>query len=179
MLTLLQDNIFNVDIILKLVHNAMKVIDDRVQSSSSSDFILVGGPDAFGVPYWYYGFILLLLKELLNTNVVLLTQAEIWKKEGLDPEASNSNNISSRRSSNSSDSDIINDNTNRNQDQQMHMDFPNHTILHPPPFPSPEAIACIIYLSDSEEHCGATHIFPRLSEYEQLYQWPYSNMPGF
>lgn len=172
---LLLDNIFNVDI----VHNAVKEIDDRVQSSSSTDFTSIGGPDALEFPTGMPSLdslsidrsLITIMKELLNTNEVLLAQAETWKKVGLEPETSKSN---TSRSDSSCSSSLFS-----NQDQRMHMDFPNHTILHPPPFHSPEAVACIIYLSNSDECGGATHIVPRLSEDDELYQWPYSNMPGF
>ena len=176
---LLLDNIFNVDI----VQNAVKEIHDRVQSSSTSDFTSIGGPDALEFPTGMSSLdslsidrsLITIVKELLNTNEVLLTQAETWKKVGIDPEISSD---SSTSSGSSSSSGVI-DNTFNNQDQRMHMDFPNHTILHPPPFHLPEAVACIIYLSNSDECGGATHIVPRLSEDDELYQWPYSNMPGF
>ena len=85
------------------------------------------------------------VQELLNRSEIRLSQAETWKKIGL-----------------SIDNDAINaDVTFSNQDQRMHMDFPNHTLLHPPPFDEPEAVACIIYLSDSMECGGATHIVAR------------------
>lgn len=85
------------------------------------------------------------IQELLNQSEIRLSQAETWKKIG-----------------SSIDNHTPNDDvTYSNQDQRMHMDFPNHTLLHPPPFDEPEAVACIIYLSDSNDCGGATHIVPR------------------
>ena len=48
-----------------------------------------------------------------------------------------------------------------NQDQRMHMDYPNHTMLHPPIWGAPEVISMIIYLDDVEECAGATKISNR------------------
>ena len=101
--------------------------------------------------------------QLLGTNEVRLCQAETWKKVGASP--TNAEDVKYS-----------------NQDQRIHMDYPNHTLLHPTPWDSPEAVECIIYLSHIEDAGGATHVLPRdasLGDRDPLYQWPYCNMPGF
>ena len=100
------------------------------------------------------------VKKLLGSDEVRMSQAETWKKVATGGVA---------------------DPTYSNQDQRMHMDFPNHTLLHPPEWENPEAVAIIIYLSDCDECGGPTRVVPRLSAHQndELYVWPYSNMPGF
>ena len=100
------------------------------------------------------------VKQLLGTNEIRMSQAETWKKVATSGTA---------------------DITYSNQDQRMHMDFPNHTLLHPPAWENPEAVAIIIYLSESTECGGPTHVVPRLPapKTDELYRWPYDNMPGF
>ena len=63
-------------------------------------------------------------------------------------------------------------------EQRMHCDYPNHTLLHPPHWDSPEAVEIIIYLSDSEECGGATALVPRQGADDPAYMWPIFNMPG-
>eukprot|EP01031_Cornospumella_fuschlensis_P026557 gene26557-32095_t len=65
-----------------------------------------------------------------------------------------------------------------NQDQRMHMDFPNHTLLHPPAFDSPEVIAMILYFDDAEECGGETAVVAREGPDDPLYRMPYNKMPG-
>ena len=74
--------------------------------------------------------IIKLVQVLLKQDDIRLTQGEAWLKQS----TSNKTKLS-------------------NQDQRMHMDFPNHTFLHPPSFDDPEVVAFIIYLDDVTE-CG-------------------------
>mmetsp|Transcript_87745 Transcript_87745/g.171616 ORF Transcript_87745/g.171616 Transcript_87745/m.171616 type:complete len:358 (+) Transcript_87745:91-1164(+) len=102
------------------------------------------------------------ITQLLGVCDIRMSQAETWKKVALTAENGK-------------------DNTFSNQDQRMHMDFPNHTLVHPPLWDSPEAVAVIIYLSEGKECGGATRVVPKQSYGEngdELYQWPYFNMPG-
>jgi hypothetical protein len=105
------------------------------------------------------------VKQVLNSPEIRMSQAETWKKVAYK-ETTPCSTI---------------DRTFSNQDQRMHMDFPNHTLLHPPQWDSPEAVAVIIYLSDSSECGGPTSVVPKLPPpaVDELYQWPYSHMPGF
>lgn len=102
------------------------------------------------------------IEQLLGTTDIRMSQAETWKKVGLVFQPGE-------------------DNTFSNQDQRMHMDYPNHTLVHPPRWETPEAVAVIIYLSDCKDCGGATRLVPRLPApaVDELYQWPYVNMPGF
>lgn len=65
-----------------------------------------------------------------------------------------------------------------NQDQRMHMDWPNHTLLHPPPWHDPEVLAMIVYLDDVSECGGPTAVVAREGDDDPFYQAPYTNMPG-
>lgn len=64
------------------------------------------------------------------------------------------------------------------QDQRIHMDFPTHTFLHPPPFDNPEVVALIIYMDDESECGGPTAVVAREGDQDPFYQPPYINQPG-
>jgi hypothetical protein len=59
-----------------------------------------------------------------------------------------------------------------NSDQRMHVDYPNHTLLHPPRWETPEAVEMIVYLSDHELVGGGTAIVPRRGADDVAYRWP-------
>lgn len=103
------------------------------------------------------------VQQLLGTADVRMSQAETWKKVATAVGAGGTSI------------------TYSNQDQRMHMDFPNHTLVHPPVWENPEAVAVIVYLSEGTDCGGATRVVPRLKSpaHDELYEWPYCNMPGF
>ena len=92
---------------------------------------------------------LLIYITYLNLQDVRLTQCEVWPKYGF------------------SSHDPFN-----NSDQRMHCDFPNHTLVCPPPWDNPEAVEIIIYLSDVEECGGATAVVPREGAADPAYKYP-------
>jgi len=60
-----------------------------------------------------------------------------------------------------------------NANQRVHVDFPNHTLLVPPPFDKPEVVSIIIYYSNVEETGGPTALVPREGEDDEAYSgWP-------
>lgn len=61
-----------------------------------------------------------------------------------------------------------------NADQRMHMDYGNNTFLHPR-WDTPEAVAAIVYLSDTRVTGGQTALVPYRPE---LYRPPFVQMPG-
>ena len=65
-----------------------------------------------------------------------------------------------------------------NVDQQMHMQFPNHTMVHPPKWNEPDAVSVLIYLCDCNECGGSTAVVPREGDDDPAYDWPYCQMPG-
>jgi hypothetical protein len=69
-----------------------------------------------------------------------------------------------------------------NNDQRIHMDYGNHTWVHPPRWNKPNVVAAIVYLSDTRETGGATAVVARrggVDEYtDPIYTWPYKHMPG-
>ena len=85
-----------------------------------------------------------------------LTQAEVWPKYG-----------------------FYSNDTFNNSDQRIHCDFPNHTLVCPPPWDEPEAVEMIIYLNDVEQCGGPTAVVPRTGPDDPAYVYPMTNMPGF
>ena len=72
------------------------------------------------------------VKQLLEEEEVLLTQSDAWAKAGNkhnDPQS--------------------------NKDQRFHMDYGNHTFLHPPEWNQPEAVAAIVFFSDISKYSRA------------------------
>ena len=97
--------------------------------------------------------------QLLNasTETFRLTQADLWAKYG--------------RSASSND-------PYDNDDQRIHVDYPNHSLTHPPPWDSPDAVEMIIYLSDVDQCEGATRVVPRTGDDDPAYPWPIIGTPG-
>ena len=100
-------------------------------------------------------------KELLGTQDVMLSQAELWTKVGHAPIGHHAPEY-------------------QNQDQRMHCDFPNHTLVVPPPFDQPEAVAMIVYLADWRECGGRTAAVEREGDHDPAYSYPdaFAHMPG-
>ena len=96
-----------------------------------------------------------IVQQLLQCDTILLSQADTWAKKG-------SNNLEKIS----------------NNDQRMHMDYGNNSFLHPSNWYNPEAVAMIIYLSDTTITEGGTAIVPKTSSTEHLYLFPYKHMPG-
>jgi hypothetical protein len=64
------------------------------------------------------------------------------------------------------------------QDQRIHVDYPNHSLVHPPPWDRPEAVELILYLSSSDQCGGATAVVPRTGADDPAYRWPMLDSPG-
>jgi ectoine hydroxylase-related dioxygenase (phytanoyl-CoA dioxygenase family) len=95
------------------------------------------------------------VQKILDTNEILLVQADAWGKNGKEDYSDFSNN-----------------------NQRMHMDYGNNSFLHPPEWEKPECVAMIIYLSDTKKTGGGTALVPRMDGNDKLYSVPYKNMPG-
>lgn len=65
-----------------------------------------------------------------------------------------------------------------NQDQRIHIDYPNHTLVHPAPWDRPEAAEIIIYYSHIDDCGGPTAVVPRRGPDDSLYRWPIVDSPG-
>ena len=65
-----------------------------------------------------------------------------------------------------------------NTDQRIHVDYPNHTLTHPPPWHEPEVVEILVYLSDVEDCGGATALVPRAGRDDPAYAWPIVRTPG-
>ena len=92
--------------------------------------------------------------QLLNAPARLI-QMQVWAKKGCKPSGPQSN-----------------------QNQRMHMDYGNNTLVHPPPFVNPSACALILYLSDTDLTGGGTAVVPREGMNDTWYHSPYTKMPG-
>lgn len=65
-----------------------------------------------------------------------------------------------------------------NNDQRIHMDYGNNQ-WGVPVYGKPQAVAAIVYYSDTRKTGGATAIVPRLGQDDPTYQWAaLTNMPG-
>ena len=96
--------------------------------------------------------------QLLACSVddIRLTQSDVWAKYGRDE----------------SDEDFD------NSDQRMHVDYPNHTLVHPPRWDRPEAVEAIVYLDNIEDCSGPTAVVERLGPQDPAYRWPIIDTPG-
>jgi len=97
--------------------------------------------------------------RLLQVDVreLRLTQSDLWAKYG-------------RETHRGGDRD--------NDDQRIHVDYPNHTLTHPPEWHEPEAVEMIVYLCGVEESGGATAVVPRRGDGDPAYAWPIVATPG-
>ena len=97
--------------------------------------------------------------QLLEVPVaeLRLTQSDLWPKYGREERAGAEYD---------------------NADQRIHVDYPNHTLTHPPRWDRPEAVEIILYLSDVENCGGATALVPRSGLDDPAYPWPIVRTPG-
>ncbi len=65
-----------------------------------------------------------------------------------------------------------------NAEQRIHCDYPNHMLVHPPPWEQPAAVEIIIYLNNHDECGGATAVVPREGPDDPAYSWPIVKTPG-
>ena len=96
--------------------------------------------------------------DLLDTEIsqLRITQSDLWPKYG--------------RRERQSEQD--------NRDQRMHVDYPNHSLVHPPRWETPEAVELILYYSDSADCGGETAVVPRTGSQDPAYRWPIIDAPG-
>ncbi len=86
-----------------------------------------------------------------------LTQSDLWVKRGQDQSV---------------------DDPYDNTDQRIHVDYPNHTLAHPPMWDAPEAVEVIIYMDDHRACDGETAVVLRTGENDPAYRWPIVHTPG-
>ena len=65
-----------------------------------------------------------------------------------------------------------------NADQRIHVDYPNHTLTHPPRWDEPDAVEIIVYLDEVADCGGATAVVPREGPDDPAYPWPIVGTPG-
>ena len=98
-------------------------------------------------------------EALLGERGVLLTQSVAWAKYG--------------------DGDGVTEGRYDNADQRMHMDYGNHTWVMPSDdWDRPEAVAAIVFLSDTSATGGGTAVVKREGPEDEAYAYPYTDMPG-
>lgn len=100
--------------------------------------------------------LLVTAQTLLRTKRVRLIQCVAWPKYGDNPCKNGGSNAS----------------------QRMHMDYGNNTMVHPPPWESPNVASAIVYLDDCRVTGGGTAVVPRRGDFDPAYRYPYLNMPG-
>ncbi len=110
-----------------------------------------------------------------------LTQSDLWPKYGRRGRTAG---IVSDRG-NTDDAHLghdgagaVDDSRYDNQDQRIHVDYPNHTLVHPAPWDRPEAVELILYLSDHRDCGGSTAVVPRNGPNDPAYRWPMVDSPG-
>ena len=108
--------------------------------SSGQSFVFPSRSTAFNA-ISLHPALLQAVADLLDVSVLelRLTQSDLWPKYGSDSAP----------------------NAGDNTDQRMHCDYPNHSLVHPPEWDSPEAVEMIVYLNDYDECEGATAVVPR------------------
>ena len=101
------------------------------QFGSAQKFVFPSRSDAFNDVTLQPALLESVAKLLgVATRDLRLTQSDLWPKYGREP---------------STDGDS-------NRDQRIHCDYPNHMLVHPPPWERPAAVELIIYLSPFD--CG-------------------------
>ena len=104
------------------------------------------------------------VSQLLRTDEIRLAQSDVWAKDGVHVE---SPRWLGRRATDS-------------YDQRVHMDYPNHMLVHPPEWERPDSVAAILYYDDASECGGETAFVPRRSgaSGDAAYDPPYHRTPG-
>lgn len=103
--------------------------------------------------------LLIAVAQLLGVEIgeLRLTQSDLWPKYAATERSGG-------------DADI--------QDQRIHVDYPNHMLVHPPPWDRPAAVELILYLSDEADCGGSTAYVPRQGDDDPAYRWPIVDSPG-
>ncbi len=125
---------------------------------SAGGFVFPSECDAFNA-LTLHPRLLAAVAQLLRVRVrhLRLTQSDLWVKHGR-----------TRRTDDPFDND----------DQRIHVDYPNHTLVHPPAWDAPEAVEVIVY-ADSVADCdGATHVVLRDGVDDPAYATPIVANPG-
>ena len=93
--------------------------------------------------------------QLLDTTIdgLRLSQCELWQKRGKEVNVKADEN-------HMNGVDEVED-TSSNNDQRIHVDCFNHYLTFPSEWYKPEAVAMIVYYSDSESCMGCTAVVPR------------------
>ena len=105
--------------------------------------------------------LLKIAQTLLKTDDIRLTQSELWCKYNTDTIAS------------AKKTKLTNSN------QRIHMDYGNHTWVHPSKWEDPDILSCILYYDDSDICDGGTAVVPRQGQNDPAYAWPYTKQIGY
>ncbi len=126
------------------------------QFGSAQKFVFPSRSDVFN-DVTLHPELLKCVASLLGVAVqdLRLTQSDLWPKYGRGASAHDYSN----------------------RDQRIHCDYPNHMLVHPPPWERPAAVEMIIYLSPFERG-GGTAVVPRQGAADPAYAWPMIHTPG-
>ena len=132
--------------------------DAPADFGSGGAFVFPSESDAFN-SITLHPRLLAAVAQLLGCSVrdIRLTQSDLWPKRGRVAPVGDAND---------------------NTDQRMHVDYPNHTLAHPPEWERPEAVEMIIYADDVSECDGATAVVLRDGPDDPAYRWPIVDTPG-
>lgn len=154
---------------LEALHEDATSFYPRAGSRAAAEFKDFGSGQRFVFPSEYsacnditlHPNLLQAVAALLGVSVmdIRLTQSDLWPKYGRESSA---------------DVKLARD----NDDQRIHVDYPNHTLVHPPPWTRPEAVEIIIFLGDVADSGGPTAVVPRDGDDDPLYPYPIINTPG-
>lgn len=121
------------------------------------------------------------ISQLLDTEIegLRLSQSDLWPKYGRAASTARANDRDNHdRNNTDRDSSDPNNSDRNNSDQRIHVDYPNHTLVHPPRWDAPEAVEILLYLSDIDACGGATAVVPREGPSDPAYSWPIDRTPG-
>mmetsp|Transcript_11444 Transcript_11444/g.17109 ORF Transcript_11444/g.17109 Transcript_11444/m.17109 type:complete len:380 (-) Transcript_11444:207-1346(-) len=104
--------------------------------------------------------LLSLVRQLLQTDEIRLTQSEAWGKVGIKGE------------------EWVKRKPRESHDQRIHCDYPNHTLVHPSDWSSPDAVSFILYLSDHQDCEGGTALVLKNGDDDAAYKGPLTKTPG-
>ncbi|KAJ2997929.1 hypothetical protein HDV02_005024 [Globomyces sp. JEL0801] len=175
----LVDGLVDVDLALKCRKEALEAVEGQLEDFGSLDGKLefptgFNACDAITLHPNLIRAAATLLK--VPESDLRLMQSDIWSKTGkvLSSKIEGDNSWPPSGVSN----DEIVKGASSNQNQRIHCDYGNNTLLHPPSWDSPECVSMIVYLSDETEVGGGTSLVSHRSNDDPDYQYPLIAMPG-
>ena len=157
------DGLVPIDLVLRTRSAALDVLrppvgDEIGDFGSAGAFVFPSEVESFNEAT-LHSRLLAAVAQLLGCTVreIRLTQSDLWAKHGRSTPL---------------------DDAFDNDDQRMHVDYPNHTLTHPPRWETPDAVEVIVYADDVTVTGGATSVVLRSGPDDPAYAWPIVATPG-